>query len=62
MAIAAGFLTHALLMVGYQLFKSEVIGSVGLLVYAAVIGFMPIILAALGSRFIRLESLRPLPA
>jgi len=61
-AIAAGFLTHALLMVGYQLFKSEVIGSVGLLVYAAVIGFMPIILAALGSRFIRLESLRPLPA
>jgi hypothetical protein len=45
-AFAAGALTHVLLFLGYGLFKSEVIGSAGLLVYAAVIGFTPIILAA----------------
>ena len=33
----------------------------GLLVYAAVIGFTPIILAALGSRFFKPELLRPIP-
>lgn len=42
-------------------FKSGVIGSAGLLVHAVVIGFTPIILAALGSRFFKLELLRPVP-
>jgi hypothetical protein len=37
-AFAAGALTHVLLFLGYGLFKSEVIGSAGLRVYAAVIG------------------------
>ena len=60
-AFAAGALTHVLLFLGYGLFKSEVIGSAGLLVYAAVIGFTPIILAALGSRFFKPELLRPVP-
>ncbi len=40
-------------------YKNGVIGNAGLLVYAAVIGFTPIILAALGSRFFKPESLRP---
>ena len=62
LGIAAGFVTHALLFVGYQLFKLQVIGSAGLLVYAAVIGFTPIILAGIGSRFIKDELLRPVPA
>ena len=60
-AYAAGALTHVLLFMGYGLFKSGVIGSVGLLVYAAVIGFTPIILAAIASRFFNPELLRPLP-
>ena len=33
-------------IVGYGLFKAEVIGNAGLLIYAVVIGFTPIILAA----------------
>ena len=37
------------------------IGSAGLLVFAAVIGFAPIILAALGSRLFKPELLRPVP-
>jgi hypothetical protein len=60
-AFAAGALTHVLLFLGYGLFKSGVIGSTGLLVYAAVIGFAPIILAALASRFFKPELLRPVP-
>jgi hypothetical protein len=36
-----------------------VIGNKGLLLFAAVIGFAPIILAALASRFFKPESLRP---
>ena len=60
-AFAAGALTHVLLFLGFGFFKYGVIGSAGLLVYAAVIGFTPIILAALGSRFFKLESLRPVP-
>ena len=62
MAFAAGAVTHVLLFVGYGLFKSGVIGNAGLLVYAAVIGFTPIILAALASRFFKPELLRPVPA
>ena len=61
-AFAAGAFTHVLLFLGYGLFKSGVIGSAGLLVYAAVIGFAPIILAALGSLFFKPELLRPVPA
>ena len=45
---------------GYGVFKAGVIGSAGLLVYAAVIGLTPIILAALASRFFTPESVRPL--
>jgi hypothetical protein len=58
-AYAAGALTHVLLFAGYGLFKAGVIGSAGLLVYAAVIGFTPIILAALASRFFKPQLLRP---
>ena len=61
-AYAAGALTHVFLFTGYGLFKNGVFGSTGLLVFAAVIGFMPIILAALGSRFFKPELLRPVPA
>ena len=58
-AYAAGAVTHVLLFVGYGFFKSGVIGNAGLLAYSVVIGFTPIILAALGSRFFRPELLRP---
>ena len=58
-AFAAGALTHVLLFMGYGLYKNEVIGNTGLLVFAAVVGFMPIILAALASRFFKPELLRP---
>jgi uncharacterized protein with HXXEE motif len=58
---AAGALTHVLLFMGYGLFKNGVIGSTGLLVFAAVIGFAPIILAAIASRFFKPELLRPVP-
>jgi hypothetical protein len=58
-AYAAGALTHVLLFAGYGLFKAGVIGSAGLLVYAAVIGFTPIILAAIASRFFKPELVRP---
>jgi hypothetical protein len=61
-AFAAGALTHVLLFIGYGLFKAGAIGNAGLLVYAAVIGFTPIILAALGSRFFKPELMRPVPA
>jgi hypothetical protein len=57
-AYTAGALTHILLFMGYGLFKSGAIGSAGLLIYAAVIGFTPIILAALASRFFKPELLR----
>ena len=61
MAFAAGSLTHVLLFIGYGFFKNGAIGSTGLLGYAVVIGFTPIILAALGSRFFKPELLRPVP-
>ena len=61
-AIAAGAVTHAVLFVGYGMFKAGVIGNAGLVVYGAVVGFTPIILAALGSRFFRPELLRPVSA
>jgi len=60
-AYAAGALTHVLLFAGYGLFKNGVFGSTGLLVFAAVIGFAPIILAAIASRFFKPELLQPIP-
>ncbi|UZF94266.1 HXXEE domain-containing protein [Bosea sp. NBC_00550] len=60
-AYAAGAITHAFLFGGYGLFKAGLIGNAGLLVYAAVIRFAPIILAAIASRFFQPELLRPVP-
>ena len=60
-AYAAGAITHAFLFGGYGLFKAGLIGNAGLLVYAAVVGFAPIILAAIASRFFQPELLRPVP-
>ena len=51
---------HACLAVrGLWVLQDGVIGNAGLLVYAAVIGFTPIILAAIASRFFKPELLRP---
>lgn len=61
-AFVAGAVTHIILFAGYGLFKAGVIGNAGLLVLAAVVGFTPIILASLASRFFRLDLLRLLPA
>ena len=58
-AYAAGALTSFFLFVGYGFFKAGVIGSGGLLVFAAVIGFAPIILAAIASRLFKAALLRP---
>ena len=60
-AFAAGAVTHAVLFVGYGLFKAGTIGNAGLLIYAAAVGFTPIILAAIASRFFKPELLRPVP-
>ena len=60
-AYAAGAITHVLLFMGYGLYKNGVFGNAGLLVFAAVIGFTPIILAAIASRFFKPELLRPVP-
>ena len=60
-AYACGALTHVLLFGGYGLYKAGVFGNAGLLVYATVIGFTPIALAAIASRFFKPELLRPVP-
>jgi hypothetical protein len=44
------------------MFTAGVIGNAGLVVYGAVVGFTPIILAALASRFFKPELLRPVSA
>ena len=51
-AFGAGAVTHVLLFVGYALYKAEVIGNTGLLIYAGVIGFTPplVIPTRLGDR------------
>jgi hypothetical protein len=49
-AFVAGAVTHAVLLVDYGLFKAGVIRNAGLVVCGAVVGFTPIILAALASR------------
>ena len=56
-AIVSGAVTHAVLFVGYGMFKAGVIGDAGLVVYGAVVGFTPIILAAVASRFFKPELL-----
>ncbi|HTP25307.1 MAG TPA: HXXEE domain-containing protein [Anaeromyxobacteraceae bacterium] len=61
-AFAAGAISHIFLFMGYGLFKAGVIGNAGLLVYAAVIGFTPIIVAAIGSQLFEPELLRPVRA
>ena len=60
-AFVAGAITHVLLFVGYGLYKAGMIGNAGLLAYAGVIGFTPLILAAIASRFFKPELLRPVP-
>ena len=45
--------------VGYGLLKIGVINGRGLLSYAVVLSFTPILFAPLGSRFIKPELLRP---
>ena len=60
-AFGAGAVTHVLLFMGYGLYKYGLIGNAGLLVFAAVIGFAPIILATIASRFFKRELLRPVP-
>ena len=45
---------------GYGMFKAGVIGNAGLVVYGAVVGFTPIVLAAVASRFFKPELLRPI--
>lgn len=57
-AYSAGAVVHALLFMGYWLYKAGLFGNAGLLVYAALIGFMPIVLAAAASLFFKPESLR----
>ena len=61
-SFAIGAVTHALLFLGYGFFKAGVFGGAGLLAYAVVIGFTPIILAAVVSRFFKPELLRPVPS
>lgn len=58
-SFACGAVTHAVLFAGYGLYKGGVLGDWGLLIYAAVVGFTPILLAALVSRFFKDELLRP---
>ena len=59
LAFGAGILAHIFLGVGYGLLKIGVINGTGLLAYAAVLSFTPIFFAALGSRFVKLDLLRP---
>jgi len=61
-ALGAGAVTHVLLFMGYGLYKNGVIGNAGLLVFAAVIGFAPIILAAIASTLFNPQLLRPVSA
>jgi hypothetical protein len=59
---AAEVLAHIFLGVGYLLLKIGAIGGTGLLAYAVVLGFTPILFGAIGSRVINQESLRRVPA
>jgi hypothetical protein len=55
-----GAVTHAALFGGYALYKAGVFGNTGLLVYAGVIGFTPLFLAAIVCPLFKPESLRPI--
>jgi hypothetical protein len=59
LAFGAGILAHILLGIGYGLLKIGVINGTGLLAYAVVLSFTPILLAGLGSRFVKADLLRP---
>jgi hypothetical protein len=59
LAFGAGILAHIFLGAGYGLLKIGAIGSAGLLAYAVALGFSPILFAALGSRFLKSDLLRP---
>ena len=61
-AFGARAITHVLLFVGYALYKAGVFGNTGLLVYAGVISFTPLILAACACPLFKPESLRPVLA
>ena len=54
-SFVCGAVTHGVLFAGYGLFKSGAIGGAGLVLYGAVVGFTPIILAAIAGRFIKPE-------
>ena len=58
-SFVCGAVTHALLFMGYGALKAGVISPTVLVAYAVLIGFTPLILAALASRFFRPELLRP---
>ena len=58
-AFAAGIATHILLGGGYALLRFGVVGTPGLLLYSVALGFAPIFLAALMSRWLAPDSLRP---
>jgi hypothetical protein len=62
LAFGAGILAHIFLGVGYGLLKLGVINGTGLLAYAVVLSFAPILFAALGSRAMKSELLRLAPA
>ncbi len=59
LAFGAGILAHIFLGVDYGLQKIGAINGTGVLAVAVVVGFSPILFAALGSRFVQPESLRP---
>jgi hypothetical protein len=58
LAFGAGILAHIFLGVGYGLLKFGVINGTGLLAYSVVLSFSPIIFAALGSRYLKPETIR----
>jgi hypothetical protein len=59
LAFGAGILAHIFLGLAFVLFEMGVLNGSGLLAYGVVLSFAPILIAALGSRFIRPELLRP---
>jgi hypothetical protein len=62
LAFGAGILAHIFLGAGYGLLKIGLITGTGLLAYAVVLSFTPILFAALGSRFVAHDLLRPVTA
>jgi Protein of unknown function with HXXEE motif len=61
-AFVAGFLGHVMLGLSYLLLKVGVYGGSGMLAFSILVGFSPIIFAAIGSRFMNPGSLKPVPA